>query len=145
MMETEPERVRQVIVNLIFNAAEMLSPYQWKRIFLTRINENAALIEVEDTGSGISRENLARSLIHFLPQGNREKGPVWAWQSAWTLRNQWGGTINIDSAGRKGDGRVGTDSLPRRVGICRANGRFPILWAQGLETQSISLYHRNCG
>ena len=62
MMETEPEKIRQVIVNLIFNAADALPESGGKIILRTRMDENAVQIEVEDTGSGISQRELGKGL-----------------------------------------------------------------------------------
>jgi two-component system NtrC family sensor kinase len=102
MMETEPEKIRQVLVNLIFNAADSIPESGGKIILRTRKVENAAEIEVEDTGSGIFQENLAKVFDPFFTTKEPGKGTGLGLAVCLGLVESMNGSINIESQEGKG-------------------------------------------
>ena len=111
-METEPEKIRQVIVNLIFNAADAIPESGGKITLRTRKDENAAEIEVEDTGSGISQENLAKIFDPFFTTKEPGKGTGLGLAVCLGLVESMGGTINVES--EEGKGTVVVVRIPRQ-------------------------------
>jgi signal transduction histidine kinase len=114
LMETEPEKIRQVIVNLIFNAADAIPETGGKIILRTRDDQSAVEIEVEDTGSGISQDNLAKVFDPFFTTKEPGKGTGLGLAVCLGLVESMGGTINVES--EEGKGTVVAVRIPRREG-----------------------------
>lgn len=72
ILNFDPKRIEQVLFNLIENAVEAM-PEGGTLALRTKKNEEFAIFEVEDTGSGISEENLQKLYIPFFttkPKGS---------------------------------------------------------------------------
>ena len=64
-VEADPERLAQVIANLLINAAKFTDP--GGRIALSvAVEENQAVVRVKDSGVGIAPEMLARVFDPFM-------------------------------------------------------------------------------
>jgi PAS domain S-box-containing protein len=110
----DPLRVEQILVNLLTNAAKYTE--SGGRISLTaRREDDKVVIQVQDTGMGISPELLPRIFDLFV-QGDRsiarsEGGLGIGLTLVKTLVEMHGGTITADSAGA-GQGSVFTLCFP---------------------------------
>jgi signal transduction histidine kinase len=74
----DPKRIEQVLFNLIENAVEAM-PEGGALTIRTKRNEEFAIFEVEDTGSGINEDNLEKLYIPFFttkPKGSGLGLPV---------------------------------------------------------------------
>jgi two-component system, NtrC family, sensor kinase len=114
VMKTEPEKIRQVVVNLIFNAADAIPAEGGKITLRTSKDEDAAKIEVEDTGSGISHENMAKIFDPFFTTKEPGKGTGLGLAVCLGLVESMGGTINVES--EEGKGTSVRVRIPRRDG-----------------------------
>ena len=78
ILNFDPKRIEQVLFNLIENAIEAM-PEGGTLTLKTKRHEEFAIFEVEDTGSGISEENLQKLYIPFFttkPKGSGLGLPV---------------------------------------------------------------------
>ncbi|MGB6064258.1 MAG: ATP-binding protein [Desulfomonilaceae bacterium] len=114
LLKTEPEKIRQVIVNLVFNAADAIPQSGGKIILRTHKDDSAAQIEVEDTGSGISQENLTKVFDPFFTTKEPGKGTGLGLAVCLGLVESMGGTINIES--EEGKGTLVSVRIPRVEG-----------------------------
>jgi signal transduction histidine kinase len=65
-VSTEPEKLRQILVNLLFNAADAMPESGGTVTLRTRKLEDGFEIIVEDSGSGIAREDLEKVFDPFF-------------------------------------------------------------------------------
>ena len=78
ILNFDPKRIEQVLFNLIENAVEAM-PEGGTLTIRTQGNEEFAIFEIEDTGSGITEENLEKLWIPFFttkPKGSGLGLPV---------------------------------------------------------------------
>ena len=78
ILNFDPKRIEQVLFNLIENAIDAM-PEGGALTIRTKRNEEFAILEVEDTGSGINDENLQKLWIPFFttkPKGSGLGLPV---------------------------------------------------------------------
>ena len=111
--ETEPDKIRQILINLIFNAADALSDSPGKITLRTRRVEGRVEIEVEDNGMGIPEENLGRVFDPFFTTKEPGKGTGLGLAVCSGLVESLGGSIQIRSAEKQGT--VVTIGLPLRI------------------------------
>ena len=107
-VQIDPEQIRQVLINLLLNAAEAL---QEGGTITVAIRENArgeTEIAVSDTGRGIPREALADVFKPFFT--TRENGTGLGLAIALRIVNEHGGRIDVEST--QGRGTVFTIILP---------------------------------
>ncbi len=90
-------RIIQILINLLSNASKY-TPYGGKiSLFATRLPD-CVRIHVQDTGPGISKENLARMFIPFerLGESNRPGVGLGLYLSR-ELADRMGGTLGVNS------------------------------------------------
>jgi len=78
ILNFDPKRIEQILFNLIENAIDAM-PEGGTLTIRTKRNEEFAIFEVEDTGSGITAENLQKLYIPFFttkPKGSGLGLPV---------------------------------------------------------------------
>jgi two-component system NtrC family sensor kinase len=97
VVKTEPEKLRQIIVNLLFNAADAM-PESGGRITLQtrRLDENVE-ISVKDTGCGIPDEHLEKVFDPFFTTKEPGKGTGLGLAVCLGLVESMGGEINLKS------------------------------------------------
>jgi two-component system NtrC family sensor kinase len=110
IIETEPEKLRQILVNLIFNAADAIPESGGKIILSTRSNSKDLEIEVKDTGSGIEQENLEKIFDPFFTTKEPGKGTGLGLAVCAGLVESLRGAINVEST--EGQGTTVLVSLP---------------------------------
>ena len=76
LVHTDPKRVTQVISNLISNATKFTEEGSIRLFY--RIVEGYVLIEVIDTGIGISPQHQQTIFDRFVKVNSFKQGTVWA-------------------------------------------------------------------
>ncbi len=109
-VKTEPDKMRQILVNLIFNAADAMVDQPGKIILRTKKAEKGVNIEVEDNGAGIPEEHLEKVFDPFFTTKEPGKGTGLGLAVCLGLVESLGGSIQIRSAEKKGT--VVTIALP---------------------------------
>jgi len=102
LVKTDPEKIRQILVNLIFNAADALPEARGKITLATRMSPDTLEIEVRDNGTGIARENLDKIFDPFFTTKEAGKGTGLGLAVCMGLAESLGGTITIESEIDKG-------------------------------------------
>lgn len=102
LVKTDPEKIRQILVNLIFNAADALPENCGKITLATRKYSSTLEIEVRDNGSGIAGENLEKVFEPFFTTKEAGKGTGLGLAVCMGLAESMGGTITIESEIDKG-------------------------------------------
>ncbi|GEM_PF-585581 len=113
-VQTQPEKLRQVLINLLFNAADAM-PESGGKIFLRtrRLASNLIEIEVEDNGSGVPSQDLHKVFDPFFTTKEPGRGTGLGLTVCLSLVESLGGTIDIRS--EEGKGTVVTVRLPFHV------------------------------
>ncbi len=106
-------RLGQVVVNLMVNAAQAIAPGACEHNVVrvqTRAEDNAVVVRVSDTGSGIAAEHLPRVFEPFFTTKGPGEGTGLGLAISHDLVRRAGGTIEIDST--PGLGTTFTVRLP---------------------------------
>jgi two-component system sensor histidine kinase PilS (NtrC family) len=120
----DPDQVRQVLWNLLLNAAQAVrgdddGPSAGRVRVATAVDpEGAAVLEVEDDGPGIAPDDLQEIFTPFFT--TKEKGTGLGLATVQRLVDAHGGTVLVDSA--PGQGTRFTVTLPAREALERAAG-----------------------
>jgi len=101
-IETEPEKIRQILVNLIFNAADAIPESGGKITLRTCKGDESVEIEVEDTGEGIPKENMEKVFDPFFTTKEPGKGTGLGLAVCLGLVESLGGSIIVVSEENKG-------------------------------------------
>ncbi|MEW6350754.1 MAG: ATP-binding protein [Thermodesulfobacteriota bacterium] len=118
-METEPEKIRQVLVNLLFNAADALGDKEGTVVFRTRRDGDRIQVTLEDNGSGIEPEHIEKVFDPFFTTKQPGKGTGLGLAVCVGLIESLGGTIEI--ASEPGKGTSVTFRLPLRRAVESGN------------------------
>ncbi len=110
MVKTEPEKLRQIIVNLLFNAADAIPDSGGKITLQTLRLENKMEILVRDTGCGIPPENLEKVFDPFFTTKEPGKGTGLGLAVCLGLVESMGGEISLES--QLGEGTTVTVRFP---------------------------------
>jgi len=97
-IEGDPDRLRQVLVNLLTNAAKYTNPCGRISVHIAVQQERVA-IHVKDTGQGLTRHELARIFDLFTRASSSESGFGIGLAVARSLVRQHGGTLEARSEG----------------------------------------------
>lgn len=109
MIEADHDLIHRVLMNLIINAIQAI-PKSGKIIVHVREGKGAYVIEVRDTGSGISNENISKIFHPFFT--TKERGSGLGLPIVRKIIEGHGGTIDIESS--EGKGTSVTLNLPRK-------------------------------
>jgi two-component system, NtrC family, sensor kinase len=96
----DPEKLRQVFVNLINNAHYAMQEMGTGELFLrTRLQEGSCpvVIEVRDTGHGVSEKNQARIFDPFFTTKPVGRGTGLGLSVSYGIIHEHGGTIEVQS------------------------------------------------
>ena len=110
------QRIEQVIINLVLNAAEALPDPEKAlsiRTFYDRKREKI-MLEVQDEGIGIEPGNLRRIFDPFFTTKRSAGGTGLGLAISMSIAKSYGGDIQIDS--RPGRGHEGHPRAPRTGG-----------------------------
>jgi two-component system NtrC family sensor kinase len=97
------KQIQQVLLNLILNAAQAMP--DGGRIIIScskERNENAIVIKITDTGSGISPDNLEKIFDPFFTTKLESKGTGLGLSTAYSIMVKNGGHIEVKSKVGKG-------------------------------------------
>lgn len=108
---TEAEKMRQVLINLLFNAADAIPESGGKICLRTEKTDEQFIIEVQDSGSGIPAENLEKIFDPFFTTKEPGKGTGLGLAVCLGLVESIGGSLDIRS--ETAHGTTVTISLPR--------------------------------
>jgi two-component system NtrC family sensor kinase len=101
--------LRQVILNLLNNAIQATGPDGTVTV-TTRVDANQVMVQVDDTGSGISKENLAQIFDPFFTTKPQGKGTGLGLSICHGIIERLGGRIS--AASEEGKGASFTVKLP---------------------------------
>jgi signal transduction histidine kinase len=109
--DTDPGLLRQILVNLVTNAADALAAEGGKIRVQSSVQGGAVAIAVADDGVGIAAEDAARIFEPFYTTKGRGKGTGLGLAICRELATALGGRITVDS--EPGRGSTFTVTLPR--------------------------------
>jgi two-component system NtrC family sensor kinase len=101
LVECEPQRLKQVFVNLLLNAAQAIGPAGTIRI-RSRHAGDAVVVSVEDDGSGIPPEVIDRIFDPFFTTKPVGVGTGLGLAIAFGIVQQHGGRIEVESEPERG-------------------------------------------
>ncbi len=101
----DPGQLESAVLNLALNARDAmprggtltLSAHQRDRLRLARSGADSVIIEVSDSGEGMSREVIARALEPFFTTKAAGKGTGLGLSMVYGFVRQWGGDVRIYS------------------------------------------------
>jgi PAS domain S-box-containing protein len=102
-------KLQQVFLNLFLNARDAMPRGGWLTI-ATRIDTEAAIVEIGDTGSGIPADQMSRIYDPFFTTKDLGKGTGLGLSITYGIVQEHGGTITCDSV--VGQGTRFTLTLP---------------------------------
>lgn len=111
-----PSRLKQVLLNLLLNAADAMSSQGTVTVELT-MRQHEAEFSVTDTGPGIPPELEYRIFDPFFTTKEVGKGTGLGLFVCQTVINTYGGTLSVD--GRPGQGARFVMRLPAKVATAR--------------------------
>ena len=91
-VECDPEQMKQVLLNLVMNAVQAM-PRGGTVVLAARQDETKITIDVEDQGTGISKDNIERVFDPFFT--TKETGTGLGLSVAHQIVNQHGGKLTI--------------------------------------------------
>lgn len=106
---TDFDQLQQVCTNLIINAVQAM-PEGGRLTLRTSANDSWLKVEVQDTGCGISRENIDKLFTPFFTTKGKEKGVGLGLAVAHGIIQRHQGKIEVQS--KEGEGTTFTIYLP---------------------------------
>ena len=97
----DPNSLKQVILNLLTNARDAITP-PGKIIVSTRVENNNILISIKDTGCGITKEQMEKIFLPFYTTKPVGKGTGLGLSVSYNIIKSFGGTIEVESLYGKG-------------------------------------------
>ncbi len=104
------DQLQQVSLNLIMNALQAM-PKGGRLTLRTSADDNQLKIEVQDTGQGISKENMHKLFTPFFTTKEKGKGVGLGLAVAYGIIQRHKGRIEVQS--KEGEGTTFTIYLPR--------------------------------
>jgi len=95
----DPELLKQSLINLVKNAKEAM-PRGGRLVIRTGLKKNRVFLQVEDTGTGIPKENLPKIFNPFF--STKDKGAGLGLAMIKKILDDIGGDVTIDSVEGKG-------------------------------------------
>ena len=108
------DQLRQVFVNLILNAIQAMENGGTLTLRTFPTNERGVRLKIEDTGSGISPENLRKLFTPFFTTKKKGQGVGLGLAVGHEIIEKHGGRIDVES--KVGKGTTFTVSLPGQGG-----------------------------
>jgi signal transduction histidine kinase len=113
LVTADSDQLQQVSLNLITNALQAM-PEGGRLTLRTSADDNQLKIEVQDTGQGISKENMHKLFTPFFTTKEKGKGVGLGLAVAYGIIQRHKGRIEVQS--KEGEGTTFTIYLPRRHG-----------------------------
>jgi len=96
---TDGNQLSQVIVNIILNAVDAM-PEGGTLTIRSRVKDHRIVITFEDTGGGISKENIGRIFDPFFT--TKEKGTGLGLAVSYSIIKKLNGSLSVESEVKKG-------------------------------------------
>ncbi len=125
-IESDRGQLQQVFMNLLNNAMAAVSDNGRIRL-ATRLNEEMITVEVEDNGTGMSREVLAHIFEPFFSTKG-EKGTGLGLSITYGIVNKLGG--NIEVASEEGKGTLFSVRLPLHAPVVAQSNAYGAITSQ---------------
>ena len=110
-IQASPTEIQQVLLNLINNAIDAIDQPGGMVTVVTRVDGDAVVLEVRDTGGGIPEANLARIFDPFFTTKPVGQGTGLGLSICYGIVEKTGGSITVES--EVGQGTTFTVSFPR--------------------------------
>jgi two-component system NtrC family sensor kinase len=95
----DSNKIKQVLMNLLINSCQAMPEGGKISVGTARAGGGDALtIRIEDSGQGISKENLPKTFDPFFTTKGPEKGTGLGLSVSYGIVQQHGGQINVNSA-----------------------------------------------
>ena len=122
IVDIDPDRLLQVLDNLLENAVKQTPQHQRKIIMATKIQPQTVQVQVIDNGAGINPDDLERIFdpFVFIPTTSSASGTGIGLYLSRMIANAHRGTLIAHSEG-KGQGSTFNLELPRKEGEKRVN------------------------
>ncbi len=117
LLPADPERLRQVFLNLFRNAADAMADGGKLDVYVS-LKSETLVITIEDTGTGIAEDDLSKLFNPFFTK--KSKGTGLGLSITYGIIERHGGAITV--ANRPEGGAVFTIILPRQEGQKVVNG-----------------------
>ena len=101
MVRGNENRLQQVFFNLILNARDAMPSGGWLTL-ATRADDDAVVVEVRDTGTGIKSEDIKRIYDPFFTTKGIGRGTGLGLSVSYGILQEHGGAIFVDSAPGQG-------------------------------------------
>lgn len=111
LVETDAEKVRQIVLNLLFNATDAIPETGGRIVVRTRSAQDRVEIEIEDNGSGIPEEHMDQVFDPFFTTKEPGKGTGLGLAVCLGLAESLGGSLEVKST--PGDGTTAVVTLPK--------------------------------
>ncbi len=112
LVECVPSQINQVVMNLLVNAGHAIEERGTITIRTKLVDQAHACFEVQDTGKGISEENLAKIFNPFFTTKPVGKGTGLGLSLSYSIIEKHGGEITVQS--KVGEGTCFRVTLPIR-------------------------------
>ena len=96
-IETNRGRLQQILLNLINNAFAAVDDGGWIGISVKRTDHESITIEVKDNGCGMTADELRRAFEPFFTTKSHRGGTGLGLSITYSLTNELGGHIDVDS------------------------------------------------
>jgi signal transduction histidine kinase len=112
-IEADPSQLRQVLINLMVNAAEAMASGGTLTLTTRRSGTDQAVVTVSDTGGGIPEENLSKLFTPFFTTKPIGKGTGLGLAIVYGIVKMHRGQVQVQS--QPGKGTTFTITLPLRL------------------------------
>jgi signal transduction histidine kinase len=105
LITASEDQIKQVVMNLISNAVESMSQISTKRLTIrtfSKPEKKAVVIQVRDTGSGISQETISKVFEPFFTTKKNGKGVGLGLSVVYGIIKEHGGQLYVDSTPGEG-------------------------------------------
>jgi two-component system NtrC family sensor kinase len=118
-IRADENQLQQVFFNLVLNARDAMPSGGWLTV-RTRVEDDAVVAEIADTGVGIQREHIKRIYDPFFTTKGIGRGTGLGLSISYGIVQEHGGAISVESA--PGQGTTFRVTLPVRQEQRRAEG-----------------------
>lgn len=92
----DSQHIEQVIINLVLNAIDAMPRGGLLKIS-TSLKNSSAIVEIKDTGEGISPENIDKIFDPFFTTKEPGKGTGLGLSVSYNIIKEHGGNISVES------------------------------------------------
>lgn len=101
-IECLPSQINQVVMNMLVNAAHAIGPKRGTITIKTELRGDSVMLEISDTGGGISKENLSRIFDPFFTTKPVGQGTGLGLSLSYGIIQKHNGQIDVESEPGRG-------------------------------------------